>query len=76
MILTPAKRSELIRTLSLLTPDSFLEIVKTSAANIATITSTFGDPIDEAGNLAVNQVYIECEKRAKELADVRSVTCH
>lgn len=71
MILTPAKRSELIRTLSYLTPDSFLEIVKTSAANIATVTSTFSTPIDNAGNLVANQLYLECEKLSKELAYYR-----
>lgn len=72
MILTPAKKSELIHTLSYITPDSFLEIVKTSAANIATVISTFGDPIDKAGILVVSQIYLECEKRAKELAYARS----
>lgn len=72
MILTPAKKSELIRTLSYLTPDSFLEIVKTSAANIAILTSMSNDPIDKAGILIASQIYLECAKRSKELARARS----
>lgn len=60
MILTPQRRSALIKELSLLTAESLLSIVKTAAGNAATIHSTFGDPVDIRSSTAYNTLYVTC----------------
>lgn len=60
MILTPQRRSALIKELSLLTAESLLSIVKTAAGNAATIHSTFGDPDDVRSSTAYNMLYVKC----------------
>ena len=60
MILTPQRRSALIHELSLLTAESLLSIVKTAAANAATMHSTFGNPDDVRSSTAYNMLYVKC----------------
>lgn len=66
MILTPAKRSELIKTLSYLDAESLLSVVEAAAANAATVASTF-EQYNYCATTALSQLYIRTTELLEEV---------